>query len=237
MPDFREQLQQHYDAQKLSPEKAEAILAAGRAAVEGGEKVVALPKPRTTIWRMLPAIAATIVLLAAVALWWLPGRTRVSYALFAPRVKEFFGTPPELPKRSQNPEELRTWLLAQGAPPDFQIPAKLRELKSFGCQVVDIHGKPAYLTCFWAEKKPGVDDGSLVHLFVARRKDFKDVPPSGTPQYREVDGWSFAAWSEGGVVYTMAAAAPLKQLQKFVMGAHLQSFLIAMREITRPISS
>ncbi|MEI9893507.1 MAG: hypothetical protein WDN28_06305 [Chthoniobacter sp.] len=223
MSELRQQIQKHYDAQALPPAKLEAILAEGRAAAEGGEKVIALPMRRAAMWRVAWAMAASIVVLAGGMWFWMPGRAAVSYASFAPRVVEFFGTPPELPKRSQNPEELRTWLLAQGAPTDFQIPAKLRPLKSFGCQVVDVHGRPAYLTCFWTEKKPGVDDGSLVHLLVAKRSDFKDVPPA-TPQFREMSGWSFAAWSTGDVIYTMTAKAPLAKLQEFVAragGRHL----------------
>lgn len=228
MSDLRQQLQKHYDAQSLPAAKVESILAEGQTAAEGGEKVVALPVRRVTFWRVLPAIAAAIVLLGSLALWWVPQRGRISYALFAPRIQEFFSTPPELPERSQNPEELRSWLIAQGAPADFQIPAKLRPLKSFGCQVVDVHGKSAYLTCFWREKKPGVDDGELVHLLVARRKDFKDVPPSGTPQFRTVKDWSFAAWSGGDVVYTLAVNAPVETLQKFVLNERRRSRLIAM---------
>jgi hypothetical protein len=216
MSDLRQQLQKHYDAQALPAAKAEAILAEGRVAAQGGEKVMALPARRAVLWRVAWAIAAAFVVAAGLAVWWNPGRPTVSYSYFAPRVVEFFGTPPELPKRSQNPEELRAWLLAQGAPADFQIPAKLRPLKSFGCQVVDLHGRPAYLTCFWTEKNPGVDDGELVHLLVAHRKDFKDAPPSSAPQFHEESGWSFAAWSEGDVIYTMAAKAPLEKLQKFV---------------------
>jgi hypothetical protein len=141
-------------------------------------------------------------------------------------VVQFFGKPPELPERSQNPEELRSWLLAQGAPADFQIPAKLRGLKSFGCQVIDVHGRPAYLTCFWEEKKPGVDEGTLVHLLVARRSDFKDAPPD-TPQFRELDGWSFAAWSEGDVIYTLAKPAPLERLKRFVIHSRSRSDKVA----------
>jgi hypothetical protein len=219
MSELRPQIQKHYDAQALPPTKAEAILAEGRAAVEGGEKVVALPPRRSFLPRLLWTMAASIVVFLALN-WMFPIRHRagVSYASFAPRVVEFMGVGPTLPKRSQNPEELRTWLLAQGAPADFQIPAKLRPMKSFGCEVVDVHGRPAYLTCFWVEKKPGVDDGSLVHLLVAKRADFQDAPPA-TPQFREMSGWSFAGWSEGDVIYTMAAKAPLATLQKFVASA------------------
>jgi hypothetical protein len=236
MSDLREQLQKHYDAESLPAAKAETILAEGRSAAEGGEKIVQLPVRRVTFWRTLPAIAAGILLLGSLALWWGPQRGVISYALFAPRVRDFFSTPPDLPKRSQNPEELRAWLLARGAPADFQIPAKLRSLKSFGCQVLSVHGKPAYLTCFWAEKKPGVDEGSLVHLLVARRKDFKDVPNSDAPQFRTVKDWSFAAWTEGDVIYTMAAQAPMETLQKFVVNAAPQTSLIALRSVTASVS-
>ncbi|EDY21365.1 hypothetical protein CfE428DRAFT_0610 [Chthoniobacter flavus Ellin428] len=237
MSDLRQQLQKHYDAQSLPAGKAEAILAEGRAAAEGGEKVVELPARRVTFWRALPAIAAAILLLGSLALWWAPQRGKISYALFAPRVRDFFSTPPELPKRSQNPEELRTWLLAQGAPAGFQIPAKLRSLKSFGCQVVNVHGKSAYLTCFWREKKPRVDDGELVHLLVARRKDFKDAPPTGVPQFRTVKDWSFAAWTEGDVIYTMAAHAPMETLQKFVRNAGARAPFVALAKVPQAVSS
>jgi len=220
MSDLRQQIQKHYDAQALPAARADAILVEGRAAAEGGEKVIALPPRRSFLPRLLMTMAASVAVFLALN-WMFPihNRATVSYAqVFAPRVVEFMGVGPKLPKKSQDPEELRVWLLAQGAPAEFQIPAKLRPLKSFGCEVVDVHGRPAYLTCFWTEKKPGVDDGSLVHLLVAKRADFKDVPPA-TPQFRELSGWSFAAWSEGDVIYTMTAKAPLEQLQKFVASA------------------
>jgi len=230
MSDLRQQLQNHYDAQGLSAEKADAILAGSRVAAQEGEKVVAMPARPSMHWRVGWAIAASVVLFLGLSTLRPWERLPVSYALFAPRIVEFMSKPPELPKRSQNPEELRSWLLAQGAPADFKIPDRLRGLKSFGCQVVDVHGHPAYLTCFWSEKKPGVDEGSLVHLLVAKRSDFRDVPPSATPQFREMSGWSFAAWTEGDVVYTMAAAAPLETLRKFVAasnGAWPKDWIIA----------
>ena len=213
MPDLRQQVQKHYEEQGLSAAKVEAILAESRVPVEGGEKMVSLEKRRNTAWRIAWAIAAGFVVMAGLATWWSERGGRVSYAELAPRVVEFFRHDPELPKKSQNPEELRAWLLAQGAPADFQIPPKLSVLKSFGCQVVDVHGQPAYLTCFWSGKEQG---SSLVHLLVARRRDFKNVPPSEAPQFQTIGQWSFAAWSSGDVIYTMATAAPLERLKTFV---------------------
>ncbi len=211
MPDFREQIQKHFEAKELSPEKVEAILATGQAAA-AGEKIVPLhPRKSTGRWTVW-AVAASIVVLAGLALWW---RNGVSYQEFAPQVVAFFRKDPELPERSQNPEELRKWLIAQGGP-EFEIPTKLGGLKSFGCQVIQVQGKSAYLACFWSEKKPGVDQGELVHLLVARRSDFQDAPPSESPEFREIGDWSFAAWTEGDVVYTMAAKAPLEKLKTFL---------------------
>jgi hypothetical protein len=207
MSELRKQIRDHYDAQTLPADKAEAILAPGR----GAEKVIHHPQR----WRLL-ALAASVVVAVGLAIWWPRGAERVSFAVLAPRVVEFFGTPPELPKRSQKPEELRAWLLAQGAPANFQIPARLRGLESLGCQVVDVHGRPAWLTCFWREKKPDGSGGELVHLWAVRRGDFKDGPPSAAPQYHEESGWSFASWAEGDMIYTVATAAPMEKLRPFV---------------------
>jgi len=207
MSDLRQQIRDHYEAKSLSAGKVEAILARGR----GGEKVVRFPVRA----RALLALAATVVLAVGLAMWWPHGPGRVSFAVLAPRVVEFFGKPPELPKLSQNPEELRAWLLAQGAPADFQIPAKLRGLESLGCKVVDVHGRQAWLTCFWREKKPDGTGGELVHLWVVKREDFKNGPGTATPQMHEESGWSFASWSEGDLIYTLATKAPMEKLRPF----------------------
>ena len=207
MSDLRQQIRDHYEAKSLSAGKVEAILARGR----GGEKVVGFPVRA----RALLALAATVVLAAGLAIWWPHGPGRVSFAVLAPRVVEFFGKPPELPKLSQNPEELRAWLLAQGAPADFQIPSKLRGLESLGCKVVDVHGRQAWLTCFWREKKPDGTGGELVHLWVVKRGDFKNGPGTATPQMHEESGWSFASWSQGDIIYTLATKAPMEKLRPF----------------------
>ena len=107
---------------------------------------------------------------------------------------------------------MRDWLLAHGAPPEFHIPASLMPLESFACSVVDVRGQKTYLSCYWREEKPGRGDHEQIHLLVGKRSDFRDGPSSTQPLRRELNGWSFASWSEGEVVYTLATAAPPEKL-------------------------
>jgi hypothetical protein len=177
---------------------------------------VSLRWHRGGLWRVGLALAASVVLFVGLALWWPRDGKTIEFAVLAPRVVEFFGTPPELPKRSQDKAELRSWLLAQGAPADFYIPAKLLPLESFGCQVVDVRGRPAWLTCFWREKKPGAAGGELIHLLAVRRSDFRNGPTSSEPKFREWNGWGFASWAEGDVIYTLATPGTIEPLLPFV---------------------
>jgi hypothetical protein len=222
MPDFRQQIREHYDAKTIPAEKAEAILARGRAAAAGedqpeAEKVIALPTKRASAWRRVLSLAAAILVFAGLAGWWAQRNTsRVEFAAVAPRIIEFFGNSPDLAHAPKDKAALRDWLLARGAPSDFHIPASLMPLESFACSVVDVHGRKTYLSCYWRENKPDRGDHELIHLLVGRRSDFKDAPSSAQPQRRELDGWSFASWSQGDVVYTLATAAPPEKLTPFL---------------------
>ena len=164
------------------------------------------------------ALAAALLLLGALAFQVEIRRPKeIPFAVLAPRIIEFFRTPPEL-KESQDQVELRAWLLAHGAPADFQIPARLAALKSVGCTVVDVKGKPAWHTCFRLDPRPGATDRELIHLFAVRRSDFRDAPAGPFPVVREMEGWSFASWAAGDLIYTMATPAPVEKLRPFLVG-------------------
>jgi hypothetical protein len=236
MSDLRKQIRDHYHAQSLPAEKAEAIVARGYEAAGDAvsrEKVVSFPRRRP----ITLALAAGLALFAGLALWRSHEAKRVSFAAVAPHVIEFFSGPHELTKRSRNPEELRAWLLAQGAPADFQIPAKLQPLESFGCRVLDVDGRPAFVTCFWARKPSAAEKGALVHLVVTKRSDFREGPTSAAPQFREMNGWSFASWRAGDSTYTLATAAPVEKLREFVAAQASAAVRWAMRETVVPINS
>jgi hypothetical protein len=216
MPNLRQQLREYFDAQTLSSDKVDEILRAGRAAAAGepaeGNKIVAFPR-----WPKLLAMAACLALFAGLGFWMLaPQDKPVSFAMLAPSVIKFFGGAPEMPLVSQDKKALMAWHLAHGAPSDFAIPPKLMALESFACHIVDVKGKPGYLTCFWRTKKPDGTGGELIHLIAARRSDFDRDMPGDKMMMREMGGWSFASWNQGDLIYTIAAAAPMDKVRPFV---------------------
>lgn len=216
MPSLRQQIRDFYDAQKLPDAKVDAILSVTKPeAAPLPPKVVEFP--RALIMRRM-ALAAAVLIVAALAFQFGARQPKqVSFAALPPRIIEIFRGPHPL-NESQDKAALREWLLARGAPAEFQIPAKLAALKSIGCTVVDVKGKPAYLTCFWREPGPGATERELVHLLAVHRSDFRDGPAGPIPQFRELDGWSFASWAAGDVIYTMATPAPMEKLKPFLVG-------------------
>ncbi len=217
MSDFRKQVRDHYDAQSLSPEQLEAILARGREAAAGEEKTVEFPAAkRKQSWSRYAMAAAAVIALLLGGTWWMK---RVPYSALPPRVIAFFDHP-ELHEAIQDKQALHAWLVEKGAPADFKIPEKLLTLESAACQVVDVKGRKAYLSCYIREKKA---DGSpeLIHLLVAHSGDFYDRPEvaKADAKITEIDGWSFASWTEGDAIYTLATAAPKEKLMPFIASA------------------
>ncbi len=216
MSDLGNQIRDHYDAQSLPPAKVEAILARGRAAAAGETEATVLRPPQVaTRRRRLLALAAAVLLFAGLGVFWLLP-AGADYAASRPAVIGFFANKPMYGMMSEQPAELRKWTIEQGAPPAFQIPPKLAGLVSKGCTVMNVDGKPAYLLCFMTSDASGKQDGGMVHLLVARRLDFRNAPASGAPSIITADGWSFASWAEGGIVYTIAAPLSPEALHRYV---------------------
>ena len=192
MSDFRKQVRDHYDAQSLPAEKLEAILARGREAAADKENTAEFPTVKKKTWSRYALAIAAVIVIALTGTWWLKRDVgEVSYTALAPRVIDFFANEPKLHDPFQDKVELKDWLVSQGAPADLKIPASLKSLESAACDVVDVEGRKAYLSCYVREKSPA-GKVELIHLLVARSEDFYDQPKSAKAEIKEVGGWSFA---------------------------------------------
>jgi hypothetical protein len=233
MPSLRQQLHDHYAKQSLSPSKVEEILVRGRSAASGQSEPAAGKLVKFPIWprrasNRILALAAMIALSAGIlSLWRLAPDGRVPFDSVPKNIIAFFAAKPDLHHAPQDKTALHEWLVARGAPANFQIPPTLLPLQSFACDVVNVQGRDLYLSCYWREQRPDRGDHDLVHLLVGRKSDFRGAPASAHPQWKELEGWSFASWSEGDVVYTLASRGPAEQLRPFLAGDPARVFLAA----------
>lgn len=212
MSKLRKQIRDYYDSRELSREKVDAILAEGRG--ETPQRATRRKAPLAP----LAAIAAVLVgLLGALGLW--ANRDEgVDYAALRSAVIGFFVGEPAYGVMSGSPDDLRSWALEHGAPPEFRIPETLRVLPGKGCSVLDVDGKAVYMLCFMTVDPTGKQDGGMIHLVIARPDDFADPVDSGTPVLSAEGGWNFAAWRDGEVLYTLAAPLPKDVLESYLAG-------------------
>ncbi len=191
MADFESDLRRHYGSQQLSDARAHAILAAGRAAVlRAGRR------------RWLGGMAAAILLGLGGAVTWWGGAQRINVQDAAAAVVVHFAQPDyTMAEISADRATLERWLREHGGPAHIDVPAGLRELPSFGCQVLEARGQSVFLICFFLDSLPVAPgtmppkkdmvvtalDGTvmkkvrpLVHLVVVPRAAFRDVPAPGT---------------------------------------------------------
>ncbi len=132
-----------------------------------------------------------------------------------PAVVAFIADKPMYPLMSDQLEVLRAWAIEQGAPRDFEVPAKLQSLPTKGCTIVDADGSPVYLLCFLTRGADGTLDGGLVHL-LASKADFRNWPEPRPPRIDTDRAWSFASWTSEDVIYSLATPEPAEILRQFI---------------------
>jgi hypothetical protein len=223
MSDLRQQLREHYASQSLSSAKVEKIFARGRAVAcdeVKSEPTKVLRFPSLASWRLTRTLvwAAAIAIIAAITSLLWHGDSRVPYDTVPSGFVAFIAGNPTLHHPPRDKKELHAWLVARGAPADFRIPPTLLQFESVACDVVNVRGRSLYLSCYRRVQRTDHGDLQVVHLLVGRKSDFRGIPKSTHPELKEVAGWSFASWSEGEIVYTLATAAPLERLRPLLVG-------------------
>ncbi|RME92602.1 MAG: hypothetical protein D6766_09725 [Verrucomicrobia bacterium] len=164
----------------------------------GGSRVIRTPWFQTAPARML-RWAACVVLLAALAAWWLqPRREPARFAEFRQQmIQTLERAEGPLDLASPDLQEIRRWLAARQAPDHLPAGSRLGESAPLGCRLLRWQGRPVALICF------RLDGGRRAHLLVAATDAFADPPPA-EPTLARQDSWTTAAWSRGDWAYLLA---------------------------------
>ena len=229
MADFELNLRQHYESQKLPDERVRAILVAGRA--------VAQTRALRRRWWLSAAAVLVVGLGLAIGARALRRENLPHIAApdAAAAVLAHFAQPGyTMAQVSADRATLEQWLRDNGGPARLDVPVAMRGLQTFGCQVLDVRGQKVFLVCFFLDSAPVAPGGMtlkqemvvtapdgtmmkknrpLVHLVVAPRGAFRDVPAPGVRVKLPASGeWNFETWSSGDLVYVAGAAASAERV-------------------------
>lgn len=202
--------QQAFD-QKVAEKFAEVPIPDDlRANILAGRKIEPFaPRPQFSFW--LAAAAAVAILCAMGTVYhasWESGR-HVSTGQYSQAALGFLGNDsPSLAMTSSDHDKIVAWLKEQNAPTG-ELPSKMTDLPSVGCQKFVVNGHNVSLICF------NLADGKLVHLFMVDQDALSDPPSRSAPDFTQIGPWSMASWSDGRMSYmlaTQAGADALRQL-------------------------
>lgn len=187
------------------------LLAAMNAEAAGG---VSKPRQRRVFMGMPVAwmAAAAVAVLAGFAIWFVqpsgPGWMPDALA----KVKLIDHGLMRLEHRSRKLDDLKLALVKDGSLSPGKLPSALAGLRTYGCRVIQVKGRPATVVCFQ------IASGEEAHLVVMKRADLPSPPPVNQPQFVQEDGWQVAAWSDESQSYALMTRASADKLRALFRG-------------------
>jgi hypothetical protein len=164
-------------------------------------------RPHHGVWL---AAAAAVAILCVVGTALHTASQRVSSTGYDQAALAFLGNDaPALAMTSPDHHKIMAWLKDQNAPTGG-MPSGMSALPSVGCQKFLVHGHAVSLICF------AMAGGKLVHLFVIDQTALSDPPRRAAPEFKEVQGWSTASWSDDRMSYLLATRADLDALRQLL---------------------
>lgn len=157
------------------------------------------------VWWKQPgrlAIAATIVLLAAIAALWIKPSNGLLFAAFRQAMVQHSREMTDHGSlMAHDAAGIQHLLREQHIDANFDLPAALRGKPIQGCGVVNWQGQKVTLICFMLDGKVHAD------LFVIGGTHFRDFTPPEIPEFARADGLMTAGWTRGERTYLLTSAA------------------------------
>lgn len=166
---------------------------------------VTLPHRRRAL---LAAVATFIIIAAGVSLWRTANRNSgedLSFNGYRQRMVKTALRAYGMDLETNSVAAVRTFLINNRAPADFELPQALSETKTVGCGVMAWQGKPVTMVCFRTGKPLDVGMKSDLFLFVISDQDIKAGAPAAEKSFAKVSELATASWRSGDKVYVLAA--------------------------------
>lgn len=158
---------------------------------------------RPVVWQ----VAAAVVLLAALALFFLRPAREDTFDIFRSRMVGNVLRQYAMDVTTNDLPAIRAHMAARQAPSDFVLPAGLEKLPALGGGVLGWRDRRAAMVCLDSQTQ-----GTLF-LFVVDSNSVQRPP--GQRAFSNVKGLETASWSAGGRTYVLAGSGSREWLQAF----------------------
>lgn len=156
------------------------------------------------------ALAASIALVALVALNWRPAVTPADYAAFRAEILPMMAAAqPHLEVTDNDLGALERALAAREAPLPALLTDNLRRLRPSGCRVLEWEGHRVSLICY-------LEGRNELHLLVVDRAGFMGAPQGDAPSVGQSGEWTTANWTDGENIYLLVAKISPAELQRYL---------------------
>ena len=197
--------QKAFDARMVSAVKTIPVPEHLQASILEARQVVDL-KPSAD-WRVRWALAASVVILASLAVLWFR-RDTASVSAFRKEIAESgWNNSGHVGFASSDLKQVQQWLKNEKGPGDFTLPAAVQDLRVHGARIVDWRGRKVSLVCF-------LNEGRHLHLFVVDAQALGDLVPDHTPEFEKCSGWKTVCWSHGTKTYLLTGMNYLTFIKK-----------------------
>ena len=173
---------------------------------------------RPVTLRHLVAVAAGVILLFGIGLWWsgqTPREDR-SFATYRSRMVSTALRAYGMELETNDLASIRAFLKQRGAPGDFVSPPGLAQATGTGCLTVPWRGGRAAMICFQTGRPRPPGQSSDLWFFVVDRAVVPDAPETATPQVTTVNAVTTASWTQQGKTYVLAVEGDATLLRKFL---------------------
>lgn len=166
----------------------------------------------------LVAVAATVVVLAALAVWWsgLEPREDKSFAAYRSRMVSKALREYDMKLATDKLPSIREFLKQEGAPADFVLPRRLAQVTATGCLPVAWQGARVSMICFKTGRPLPPGQAGDLWFFIIDHAAVPDAPISLAPVLATVKGVKTASWTRDGKTYVLAVAGDERLLKEFL---------------------
>jgi hypothetical protein len=163
--------------------------------------------------RLVPALAAILIVLVGVSAFWLLTHPPQTYPIFRDRmVSKAFRTY-GMDLTSEDPGRVRAYLAGRQAPSEFELPPGLASTRLVGCVATSWRGYPVSMICFNSRRS---QDETDLWLFVVDHGALSGGPQGEDPRIRYANGVATASWTRSNQTYVLVMQGREEEIRQYL---------------------